>query len=372
MDVVLNIKAENLAEVITPQAHLIDDAALKEKIREVPLQSGSSLALVDSGPATLKFLSTTVSMLPELGIAPESLSILCQRSHLSKVKRICENTDIKVGQIGVPDQSVGTLENTEVMAPDDVLKGNTLLVTETRLDPLFGFAGGAASLIRLMNEEVMAEAFKRRIGDEPHPGKDTPSNDFSEAIIEPFSKAPSVEIISFEGNIADVLKGGLIKTHQLATKRVAELVSYQVAQSAKIVVLSPGRDRDSTLSSSLGSAWNALGVLREKGWLIIAAECSQGLGSEAMELLVTGRIRIETKKYVPGLEDIVFLRSANERTNISLVSTLPHYYVSAKLGLRMAGRLEEAFKEALESLGSRTKAHVVTSSSDVLLTPKES
>lgn len=372
VEVVLDIKAENLAEVITAKTHETDDTGIKERIKQLPLKSGSSLVLVDCEEATLQFLGLAISMLSELGIVPESLSVQCQKSHLFKVKKICENTSVKVSQIGVPDQSVGEGDKLEIMAPSAVLNDQAVIVTETRLDPLFGFTGGAASLIRLLNDEVMAEAFGRRANDEPHPGKDTPSNDFSQAVIDPLSLASSVEIVSMHGHIADILSGGLRDTHQLAKKRATELVTYQVAQPAKIVVLSPGHDRDSTLSSSLDSAWNVLGALREKGWLIIAAECSQGLGSEAMELLGTGRIRIESKKYVRGLEDVVFLRNVNERNNLVMVSTLPHYYLSVKLGLRIARRLQEAFHEALEALGSRAKAHIVTSSADILLASKES
>lgn len=372
VEVSLDVRAENLAEVITSQPPKLDDASLKEKLRQAPLKPGTSLVLADCQQATLQFLGIAISMLPELGIAPEFLLVQCPEQHLYKVKKVCENSGVKVTQIGRPDQRIGEVDNVEVIAPTALSNSQTLIITETRLNPLFGFSGGPASLLRLMNDEVMSEAFSRRSDDNPHPGKNTPSSDFSDTVSHAFETVPSIEIVSIAGQTADIFSGGLIETHRQAVKGAAEFVTHEVTQPAKIVVLSPGRGFDSTLSSSLSSTWNVLGALREKGWLIIAAECSEGLGSEAAELFLTGRIRIETKKYVRGLEDLVFLRNITAGHSIVIVSALPHYFLATKLGLQVARRLEEAFGTALDSLGSRTKAHVITSSSDALLKSKES
>jgi hypothetical protein len=125
------------------------------------------------------------------------------------------------------------------------------------------------------------------------------------------------------------------------------------------------------LSSSLKSLWNALGCLDKKGIAVLLAECSGGLGSEALRLYVTNRLKLDEfvkhGKYVEGLEDLLYLKNALQSQNIALISTLPNYYVEAKLGLRTFKKASDALDYVINNLGARVKIFAIPDASNILL-----
>jgi hypothetical protein len=126
-----------------------------------------------------------------------------------------------------------------------------------------------------------------------------------------------------------------------------------------------------TFSSSIKSLWNILGGLGEKGMVVLLAECSEGLGSEALKLYVTNRMNLDEfvkhGKYVEGLEDLLYLKKALQSYNISLISTLPSHYTETKLGLRTFKKASDALDHMISNLGARAKLYVITDASNTLL-----
>ena len=61
-EVFLNIKAENLAEVIEPSLQKIDDRSLYEKLNSIDVEKGSVVLLSDVTSATLKTLISLIDL----------------------------------------------------------------------------------------------------------------------------------------------------------------------------------------------------------------------------------------------------------------------------------------------------------------------
>ena len=95
------------------------------------------------------------------------------------------------------------------------------------------------------------------------------------------------------------------------------------------------------------------------------------MGSEALRLAVSGRLNLKEatsrKKYVYGLEELVYLNYVQKKFDIAMVSTLPHYYVESILGFKSANSVENALSYILSTSGSRSKFHVVPCASHTLL-----
>ncbi|OHE56095.1 MAG: hypothetical protein A3K61_03700 [Thaumarchaeota archaeon RBG_16_49_8] len=116
-------------------------------------------------------------------------------------------------------------------------------------------------------------------------------------------------------------------------------------------------------------------ALGDKGLLALIAECSGSLGSEALKRLITGRLDLEgllhRGEYIDGLEDLLYAKTALRRYTLVLVSALPDYYVEMKLGFHPCRKTGDALSYILNSLGSRTKVHLVPHGSATLLTKGE-
>jgi nickel-dependent lactate racemase len=133
---------------------------------------------------------------------------------------------------------------------------------------------------------------------------------------------------------------------------------------AKALVVGPGgKGFDDSLSSSLRGIWSALPGVRKAGAVLLVAECSEGLGSPALEMVATGRISGEPgkrrEKYVEGLEEVFYLNKLMEEYDVLLLSGLPEVYAKSKLGLTTARGSGEAVGRLLNKVGRTGKVNVV-------------
>ena len=100
------------------------------------------------------------------------------------------------------------------------------------------------------------------------------------------------------------------------------------------------------------------------------AECKSGLGSNALQQFIEGRLSIDQLrnpiKYVDGMEDLLFLSEIQKNFQIGLVSVLPEYYVK-KLNMISLSGIKPSLDYVLKTQGPRQKITVVMDGSRVLL-----
>src|SRR5207249_8964155 len=97
----------------------------------------------------------------------------------------------------------------------------------------------------------------------------------------------------------------------------------------RIIIISTGKEvSNETLSRSLSAVWNCSNAVKEEGLAILLAECKNGLGSDAIQQYVEGRMSLDRLKsparYVDGMEDLLFLTEIGKKFKIGIVSILPH------------------------------------------------
>ncbi|NWG08824.1 MAG: hypothetical protein HXX80_00675 [Nitrososphaerales archaeon] len=371
-EVFLNIKAENLAEVIEPSLQKIDDRALYEKLNSIDVEQGSVVLLSDVTSATLKALNSFIDLQTEKG-RQEAIKIAVKKSHLKSVKRALEGKSVDLTTIGEPTEDAGIADGFQVKIPRVFSEHKRIIISEVSFDPLFGFGGGPVSFIKAVDPRLVAEAFKRRLDNNPNPGLDTNANWFASRVAEEAGEFTSIEVLNSRGEICHVFLGNMIDAHSGASKKLYESARKDLKQPASAIFVGLGDPSKSlALSSSIKYLWNVTSSLEKKGSVIFLAECSEGLGSQSLKHYATGRLNlnelVKRGEYAEGLEDLIYLQNALQIYNIFLVSTLPNYYSGTKLGFRVAKKASDALDHVLRHHGRKVKLYVVTDVSNILLT----
>jgi len=110
--------------------------------------------------------------------------------------------------------------------------------------------------------------------------------------------------------------------------------------------------------------------VRKAGSVVLMAECSEGLGSTALDMAASGRLGEGGRRreaYVDGLEDVFYLTKLRQEFDVILLSGLPEVYAKSKLGLATARGSGEAVGRILNKLGRSGKMNVVTRAAECRL-----
>jgi hypothetical protein len=371
VEVAVDIRAENLAEVLEPSIKKLDDESLYGILKGIEIKEKSMIILSDIADATIKVLKSFVDLQIEKGKSKD-IVIAVKKNQVKAVKKTLEEKFSNIVAIGEPLVSAGIADGFQVRVPRAFSEYQRMIISEVGFDPLFGFGGGPVSLIKVIDLKLVEEAFKRRSDENPKPGSDTNASWFASRVSEEIGEIFSIEVLGTKGEVSDIFLGNIIDTHSKASKKLyesAKKVLHQPSRAMFISLCDPSKSL--TFSSSIKSLWNILGGLGEKGMVVLLAECSEGLGSEALKLYVTNRMNLDEfvkhGKYVEGLEDLLYLKKALQSYNISLISTLPSHYTETKLGLRTFKKASDALDHMISNLGARAKLYVITDASNTLL-----
>jgi nickel-dependent lactate racemase len=137
------------------------------------------------------------------------------------------------------------------------------------------------------------------------------------------------------------------------------------------MMISTGKDASNdTLSKSLASLWNCNAAIKDNGLAVLLAECKNGIGSEAIQQFMEGRMSLDRlnkpAKYVDGMEDLLFLTEIQKRFQIGLVSILPEFYTK-KLGITSFAGIKRAMDYILKTQSVKQKVAVVSDGARILL-----
>jgi hypothetical protein len=372
LDVSIDIKAENLSGVFSPVYPEAKPLNFIDDMKEVG--AGSILVVVcDTGPHIIEVVKYLLDELPKKGLNLLDTTITAPKGLLGGLRKVSDNFPVRMVPMGPPSLDVGIADDVAVRVPTVFSESKSkIIISEVGFDSLFGFRGGPVSLLKVLDDVLIKEAFLRRSGDIPLPGEETNSGRFASRMAEKIGDLLSIEVIPSGDKIAAVSTGAVLDAHVSATQSLIKSGKKLLGDPAKVIVASPGGGRyDMSLASSLKSLINLKSGMKERGGIALIAECSEGLGSKALQLYVSGRLNIgeavKRGEYVEGLEDILFLKGLLNEHTITLVSTLPNYYVESKLGLHAHVKSSDALTYLLSSYGSRAKICIIPRAAETLL-----
>ncbi len=347
----VTLMQENLGEAIDPkpESHLEEMVVtLSEK-----LKAAESVFICDQKPATLKVVKALLTGDPREG------------------KRFVSTNPRKV-EAAIPElkESVERLrpgaEGQDGKVSPDVAGGERKLAISTgEPDPLVGFVDSPASLALACVAGARRIAYRRRDGDAPQPlREDSPSHAALREVVGAVQAVEYATIITRGGEPYSVVEGDSAKQAR------AHYLVADVPQAKGLVVGAGGRGYDDTLSHAIRLSLGAMNGVKKGGEVVFVAECRDGVGSEALQMYLTGRATesvLTRGAYVDGLEEISYVAELKERYSVTLLSSLPELYAGGKLRFGTARGSGEALNKVFSSVGRGAKLNVVTRACETVI-----
>lgn len=348
-DVVLDIRAENLEQKIDSDGKTLEDSEINEKLSSIDLTKPVELVVLHNSKSIQKIIS--------------SLFTICEQKSLPFPKILAEKKIMNLIKSGLPEgSSVNEFDNI------DSSNSNLVFIGEMEFDGLFGYETVSTRLIKKFGQESMLSAYAKRKSNLPSPGQLTESFDESKKFVDNF-EINAIEIVANSRGIVDFTFGHPSET--TSTTKTLESFAIKDIGHHKSMILSTGKDSSNdNLGKSLSSLWNCASAIQHGGLSILVAECKSGLGSDALQQYVEGRLSLEQlrnpTKYISGMEDLLFLSEIQKNFQIGLVSILPEYYVK-KLNMISLSGIKPSLDYILKTQGARQKVAVVIDGSRILL-----
>lgn len=349
VETLVTIQAENLGAV----SELPQEQGSLDLERIAELARGSARVFVcDATPATLEVLKGLVPLLGDQTAA----------TFLSAAPKKIEGAvpELK-GRITTLPPPLPPGEGSEPFYSPELTGGGTkLFLGSARPDPLFGLvdAKGEACMNWIARAKAALGVRKEL---EPSPFQKNDAYDAVEGLADRITEAKFVTVVPRGGRARSALEDAPFDAIRNAFARTT------MAQTRGMVIGIGGRGYDDTLSSAIRGVWNVINGVRKGGSILIIAECSEGVGSTALELLVTGRMEGRRDKYVEGIEDVFYLNRLKEEYDVLLLSGLPETYASSKLGFATAKGSGEAVGRILNRVGRSGKINVVPRAAECLV-----
>lgn len=349
-DVVLDIRAENLDTKIDSKGSVLTDPEITSKLEQIELSKPTELVLLDHSKTVQKVISL--------------LFDICNQKSVPKPRILVDKPNVHLMKGIFTDPSLTITEFSDVQLSNS----NLIFIGEMEFDGLFGFNTISTKLIRKYGKEHMLAAYEKRKGNFPAPGEEIANF----AIAQKFTDAFEISAIEIVGNSTGVVN--LATGHPSSTSSISKSFLPNAINEVgkhRTMIISPGKESNETLGRSLTSLWNCSESIKEEGFAILLAECGRGIGSEAIQQYIEGRMNLDRlknpAKYVDGMEDLLFLTETAKKFQLGLVSILPEFYIKEKLGMLAFSGIKDAMDYVLKTQGIRQKVAVVSDGSHVLL-----
>jgi len=348
-DIVLDIRAENLDQKLDSQGKSLTDSELGGKLDSLDLTKQMELVILNNSKSVQKTISTIFEK--------------CEQKSVPKPRILADKTILTYVKSFLPEGSTISEFNDENLS-----NSSLVFVGEMELDGLFGFETIATRLIKKFGNEQMLTAYQQRKGDLPASGETTENIQTAKKFTDSF-EILGIEIAANQNGIVDLSIGHPSSTMTLS-KAFGESATKQV-EKHRTMMISTGKDASNdTLRKSLSSLWNCSGAIKENGLAVLLAECKNGIGSEAIQQFIEGRMSLERlkrpAKYIDGMEDLLFLTEIQKRFQVGLVSILPEFYTK-KLNLVSFAGIKRAMDHILKIQGINQKVAVVSDGARILL-----
>ncbi|MCS4540024.1 MAG: hypothetical protein HYU03_04970 [Thaumarchaeota archaeon] len=358
VEALLTIQIENLGELVDPKAEKQStevSAQLAERLKDA-----QKLVICDNKGATFKSLKTA------FGQSPPAEDLKVYSPWQKEVERSVPQLKGRVSKLSQEREKIAEEEGIALTAPAEMHdETNKLFLSTAEPDPFFGLVDAriAGCLVAISNSRRLAYA--RSETNAPRVFQENPSYDALLNLSSKIQGAAYLSVVPRGGEPYKMMEDGG------PDKLKREFVSIGLSQTKGIVIAPGGRGYDDTLSHAIRSIWSAVDSVRKSGAILLIAECGEGIGSQGLEMYLTGRIseaKLDRVEYADGLEEVEYVRRLKNDYSVTLLSTLPEVYVESKLGFRVTSGANEGLGKVLSSLGRTSKMNVITRACEALLT----
>jgi len=349
-DIVLDIKAENLDKKIEPKGTNLTDLEISSRLEQIDLTKPTELVILEYSKAVQKVISMLLEKYNQKSIPKPK--ILVDKSNFHILKNIISDPTLIISEF-----DTSQLPNS-----------NLIFIGEMEFDGLFGFNTISTKLIRRFGKDHMLAAYEKRNGNLPAPGENLQTFTVAQKFTDTFDIS-AIEIVANSLGVVDLSVGHPSTTTSIS-KSLSAIAINEVGKHRAIIISTGKENSDQTFGRSLSSLWNCSEAIKEEGLAILLAECRYGIGSEAIQQYIEGRMSLDRlkspAKYIDGMEDLLFLTEIGKKFQIGIVSILPELYTK-KLDMLSFGGIKHAMDHILKIQGARQKISIVSDGSRVLL-----
>ena len=348
-DIVLDIRAENLDEQVESQGKVLSDSEFADKLDTLDISKPIELVVLNNSKSIQKTLL--------------ALFEKCEQKSTPKPQIYADKAIMNFVKSYLPEGiTISEFGN------DELSKSSLVFVGEMEFDGLFGFETIATRLIKKFGKEEMLNAYNQRKGNLPAPGETLDNIQIAKKFSDSF-EIKAIEIAANQKGPVDISIGHPASTMSIS-KTFGDSVSKEV-EKHRTMMISTGKDASNdSLSKSLASLWNCNTAIKDNGLAVLLAECKNGIGSDAIQQFIEGRMSLDRlkkpAKYVDGMEDLLFLTEVQKRFQIGLVSILPEFYTK-KLNITSFAGIKRAMDHILKVQGVKQKVAIVSDGARILL-----
>lgn len=347
-NVVLDIRAENLDQQLDSKGNFLNDLEIGEKLDGLDISKPIELVVLNNSDSVKRTIKAIFEKFEQKSV--QKPRILTDKKMVNLIKEY------------LPEgSSVAEFR-------DEISNSSLVFVGEMEFDGLFGFETIATRLIKKFGKESMLSAYEKRKENLPVPGQETENIKIAQNFADGF-EITAIEIAANSKGIVDLSVGHPTSTMSISKSLLAS--AENTVEKHRTLMISTGKDTSNdTLGRSLTTLWNCNKAIKDNGLGILLAECTNGIGSEAIQQYLEGRMSLERlkkpAKYVNGMEDLLFLTEIQKRFQVGMVSILPEFYLK-KLNIISFAGIKRAMDHILKIQGINQKVAVVSDGARILL-----
>lgn len=350
-EVVLDIQAENLDKKIESKGILLTDPEVGSKLDQLDLSKPTELVVLDNSKAVQKVISVLFEK--------------CNQGSLPKPKLLVDKPNMQQMKSIFSDPTLTIAEFNDL----ELSNSNLIFIGEIEFNGLFGFNTISTKLVKKYGKEHMLAAYEKRKGDLPAPGEELGNFPIAQKFTDSF-EISAIDVVGNSAGVVDLAVGHPSSTSSIS-KSLLPIATNEIGKH-RTMIISPGKESGGeTLGKTLTSLWNCAESIKDEGLAILLGECRRGVGSEAIQQYIEGRMNLDRlknpAKYVDGMEDLLFLTELEKKFQIGIVSILPQFYTKEKLGMLPFSGIIHAMEHILKTQGARQKISVVSDGSHILL-----
>lgn len=347
-NVVLDIRAENLDQQLESKGNFLNDLEIGEKLEGLDISKPIELVVLNNSDSVKRTIKAIFEKFEQKSV--QKPRILTDKKMVNLIKKY------------LPEGS------SVAEFSDEISNSSLVFVGEMEFDGLFGFETIATRLIKKFGKESMLSAYEKRKENLPVPGQETENIKIAQNFADGF-EITAIEIAANSKGIVDLSVGHPTFTMSISKSLLAS--AENTVEKHRTLMISTGKDTSNdTLGRSLTTLWNCNKAIKDNGLGILLAECTNGIGSEAIQQYLEGRMSLERlkkpAKYVNGMEDLLFLTEIQKRFQVGMVSILPEFYLK-KLNIISFAGIKRAMDHILKIQGIRQKVAVVSDGARILL-----
>lgn len=352
-EIILDIKYENILNILKPEINVLNPEKLSLSIRNnINLQNSTLILITTPFPRMWEIIKIIRELANELRI--ESVDIfLVSKPFSPKLRQ----------DFSKEASNIARIESEEVLKKISLYK-NIILVDKIEYDPVFGFSGSPAKLIKKCYPQVMNQIYASVIGEPPKPGL---CGEALKISIEALSEMDCqlIHVLSDRERIDSIYFGHQISSFMAAVNSFKEKTSI-TSDYSKSAFISGNSTYSSqiTLGNSLNLLWNNCHSVTDGGTIVLLSENRGGINEGAISKFVEGRLDLnglDKYQYIYELEHINFLQVLGEKYEILLISTLPQVYLS-KLGVKSISKIKDGLDWIIKKNGKFSKTNIIPTS----------